>query len=127
MLQIIIMIIIVLIFSLSHLVHAQAPDHRAQDLAAALDKTTYKKKNKIDLELYIEIKNVPAVRDNVEYSGTYRSEEYGLDLKVSPDGTASGSGYDVVDYKNSQQKRFTVKDARVEGALLTGTKVYENG
>ena len=102
---------------------------RSQELAAALDKTKYKKKEKrgFSLELYVDVKNEPAVRANpAEYSGTYLSPGYRLDVKVSPDGRVDGSGYDGGS-ENAEMAKFTLRDARISGALLTGSKVYENG
>ncbi|HEX7957158.1 MAG TPA: hypothetical protein VF508_09455, partial [Pyrinomonadaceae bacterium] len=47
-----------------------------------------------------------------------------LELRVSPDGRAEGQGAEP---SPAGARRFTLRDARVSGALLTGTKVYEDG
>jgi hypothetical protein len=112
-------------------VYSQDAGQRARDLAASLDKTKYKKKEKrnVAIEIYIDIKNEPVVRNAAGYSGLYQSDghEYNLQLSVSADGVASGSGYDSTNFDNGQKVNFTLKDARVDGALLTGTKAFDNG
>jgi hypothetical protein len=108
---------------------AQQVDQRTQSLVAALDKTKYKKKEKkgFSLELYVDVKNTAALRSNPsEYSGTYESDQNRLDLTVDSSGNATGSGFDDV-YNGSGTVKFTLRDAKVEGALLTGVKIYENG
>ncbi|HKP68724.1 MAG TPA: hypothetical protein VJV05_05545 [Pyrinomonadaceae bacterium] len=109
-------------------VYSQDAAARSSELATALNKTKYKKKEKpmVTVEFYIDIKNEPAVRDAASYSGNYGSEdgEYRLDLQVDGNGAASGSGQD---WLNENRLSYTLKDAFVTGALLTATKVYSNG
>jgi hypothetical protein len=108
-------------------VRAQDAGQRTRELTASLDKTKYKKKEKanISIEIYVEIRNEAVARNPSEYAGTYRSEagEYVLDLSVNGN-AASGSGHDII---NDQRSSFTLKDATINGALLSGTKVYDNG
>lgn len=122
-------LIILMLFAGITGIQAQSAGQRAQDLAVALNKTKYKKKEKIDLEFYIDVKNIPAAKSNAaDYSGVYRADDhYRLDLQVSADGTAAGSGSDKTDWLGSEQRKFTLKNAHVTGALLTAIKVYENG
>jgi hypothetical protein len=113
-------------------VSAQDVSQRTQDLVAALDKTKYKKKEKknISIEIYVDVKNEPVVKSNPgEYSGVYEAREsgYRMEIQVAANGSATGSGYDTVNWNDSAKENFTLKDARIEGALLTGTKVFENG
>ena len=111
-------------------VYGQDASQKTRELVAALDKTKYKKKEKgnVTVEVYVDIKNEPAVRDANSYAGNYQSEDgsYQLTLNVEGSGAASGNGYDMVN-DNNRRHAFTLKDARIEGALLTGTKVYDNG
>ncbi len=109
--------------------YAQNAQGRTDALVAALAKTKYKKKEKrnISIEIYIDIKSEPVVKSNPsEYSGVYQADGYRLDLRVNADGSATGSGYDRIG-DSSSKHNFTLRDARVEGALLTATKVYESG
>lgn len=112
-------------------VYAQNARQQAQQLVAALDKTKYKKKEKrnISIEVYVNVKNEPVVKNPAEYSGLYQSEgsDYKLQLNVSADGTAIGNGYDSLNYDGGQKVNFVLRDARVDGAMLTATKVFENG
>jgi hypothetical protein len=119
-------------FILSGHVVAQSSAQRAQELAIALDKTKYKKKEKknILVEVYVDIKNDVVVKNNPEeYSGGYETSDgaYRLDLRVSGDGSVEGGGHDTINGDDSARISFTLKDARVEGALLTATKVYAGG
>jgi hypothetical protein len=106
---------------------AQDSGQRTRDLVAALDKTKYKKKEKanISIEVYVDVRNEAAVRsDPAEYAGLYEADDYRLDLRVDKGGIVSGSGYDLL--SNSDKRvNFTLKDARIDGALLTATKVYD--
>jgi hypothetical protein len=110
-------------------VYGQSTGQRTQDLVAALDKTKYKKKEKrnISIEIYIDVKNEAAVRSNPsDYSGVYEDNGYRLDLSVSPNGAATGSGFDSIG-PDGGRMNFTLKDARVDGALLTAMKAFDGG
>jgi hypothetical protein len=123
------LILFVFCFVLSDTVDAQNVQARTDALVAALAKTKYKKKEKrnVSIEIYVDVKSEPVVKANPqEYSGVYEADGYRLDLKVSADGRAEGSGFDRVGSDNGKQN-FTLKNARVEGALLTATKVYAGG
>jgi len=110
-------------------VAAQDAAQKTKDLVAALDKTKYKKKEKknVSVEVFVDVKNEAVVKvDLTEYSGRYETEGYQLLLTVGKDGKVTGSGYDS--FANSDKPTsFQLKDGRVDGALLTGTKVYDNG
>ena len=125
-----VLILFVFCFVLSDAVYAQNAQTRTDALIAGLDKTKYKKKEKknISIELYVEIKNEAVVKQDVrEYAGVYEAEsDYRLDLRVGADGAIEGSGYDT-NVNGSNKQNFTLKNARIDGALLTATKVFENG
>jgi hypothetical protein len=126
MLRIALSVAMVLFVGLSLEVYAQ-DDGRAQELAAALDKNKYKKKEKanISIEFYIDIKNEPALRSASEYAGKYEGDDqsYSLDLQYHS-GTVTGIGTDVI---GGRKASFTLKDAAINGAVLTAAKVYSNG
>ena len=107
---------------------AQDADQRTRDLVANLDKTKYKKKEKanVSVEVFVDVKNEPVVEDPPALRGLYEADGYRLDLNVEKSGKASGSGYDSY-YSDDQRVNFTLEDARIDGALLTGTKVYASG
>lgn len=119
-------------------VSAQTSDAslRAQELTAALDKTKYKKKEKrnVVIEIYIDIKNEAVVKKTqADYAGNYVCDEgnYNVELRISADGSVEGNGTDLYfedsDFKNQKSRKFKFQNAKIEGALLTATKVYENG
>ena len=116
---------------------AQAYGQDAAALAAALDKNKYKNKEKTkngvvvaSFEMYIDIKNEPFVKQPAEYSGTYAEEDgrFSLNLKVSADGRAEGSGVDTINGDpNANKMAYTLKNARVQGAVLTEDKIFADG
>ena len=101
---------------------------RARELAAYFNKEKHKVKEKrgVRLDIYLEVRGEPAaLTDAAEYSGAYESEpDYPLELRVSPDGAVEGRGAEP---SPGGARRFTLRGARVSGALLTGTKVYDDG
>jgi hypothetical protein len=108
-----------------------AVDQKTRDLVASLDKTKYKKKEKanISIELYVDVKNEAALLGSPsEYSGTYVSEanDFRLDLHAGKDGRATGGGYDTLP-ETGNRVNYLLKEARLQGALLTATKVYDDG
>jgi hypothetical protein len=108
--------------------YAQDAGSRTSSIVSSLDKTKYKKKEKknISIEIYVNIKNEPVIRDAADYAGNYSSEDddYSLTLQVERGGAVSGSGVDEI---SDRRTSFTLKDASIVGALLSGTKVYANG
>lgn len=112
--------------------YAQADTaQRTRDLVAALDKTKYKKKEKknVSIKLYFEVRNEPVVKANVnDLGGIYEDDnlQFRLTLNILAGGTVEGSGYDTIGVE-AARVNFTLKDARIDGALLTGTKVFANG
>ncbi|HEX9961621.1 MAG TPA: hypothetical protein VGB00_11845 [Pyrinomonadaceae bacterium] len=110
---------------------AQTSDARqkTQEVVASLDKTKYKHKVKknFEFERYIDVKNEAVVKNPAEYAGVYESPDstYRIELRAGG-GKIEGGGYEL-DFQNSARVNFTLKDARIEGALLTATKVYADG
>jgi hypothetical protein len=130
------LILFVFCFVLAETAAAQNSQAKTDALIAALAKTKYKKKEKknVSIEIYIDIKSEPVVKNNVsEYSGVYEADwGHRLELRVSPDGTIEGSGYDASrddgsGFNDSKKRSFTLQNARIEGALLTATKIYDDG
>lgn len=122
----------VLCVGLTGSIRAQDAEQKTRELVAALDKTKYKKKEKKDIkiEIYVDVKNEAVVKKNpAEYSGLYQSQDsdFQLDIRVAQDGSVTGSGHETSNDEGSHRMDFTLKNARVEGALLTATKVYTSG
>jgi hypothetical protein len=104
---------------------------KAREVAAALDKTKYKHKVKknFEFERYIDVKNEAVVKSVAEYAGVYESPDanYRIELRASGGGNGvEGSGYET-GFENSARVNFTLRDAKIEGALLTATRVYADG
>src|SRR6185369_1722977 len=129
--KILLAILFIFCLGLTGSVYAQNAQSKTDELIAALAKTKYKKKEKknISIEIYVDVKSEAIVKNDVrEYSGVYEAEsnDYRLELRVSADGKVEGNGYDSW-FNDSKKQNFTLKDARIEGALLTATKVFEDG
>lgn len=126
---IIVAFIISLLFNTS--IFAQSAQQKTQDLTAALAKTKYKKKEKrnISIEIYVDVKFEAVVKNNPrDYAGIYEAEdaEHRLELRVASNGIVEGTGYET-DWNSGQRKNYVLRDARIEGALLTASKVFSNG
>jgi hypothetical protein len=110
---------------------AQTSDARqkTREIVASLDKTKYKHKVKknFEFERYIDVKNEAVVKSASEYAGVYESPDsnYRLELRAVG-GKIEGGGHET-DFQNSARVNFTLRDARIEGALLTATRVYADG
>jgi hypothetical protein len=98
---------------------------RAQTLAAAFNKhkEAVKEKHGVRMEKYKDVRSEPLVRQNIaDYSGTYEVSELGyvINLRVGSDGRVQANGFD-------KTRAFTLENARIEGAVLTASKVYQDG
>ena len=111
---------------------AQTNAQRTNAIVASFNKKKHAVKEKygVRVEKYKEIRSEPAIlRDPRDYSGSYEAAGFGLslDLRVDANGTVTGKGYEAIDEDQRVFRGFTLKNARIDGALLTGTKVYERG
>lgn len=108
-----------------------AAQQKTQELVAALAKTKYKHKVKrnFEFERYVDVKNEPIVKNASEYAGVYESQEssHRIELRISANGKIEGSGYETANWETDERQSFTLRDARIDGALLTATKVYGDG
>jgi hypothetical protein len=125
-------VLMVPVFASAQSVPASSAEARARVIAASFNKSKHvsKEKRGIRKEKWLEITSKPAVNANpAAYSGTYQVEGMGfsLNLRVAPDGTVQGTGYDLIDSDSNVKRPFTLTNARVQGALIAGTKKYENG
>ena len=98
---------------------------RAQELATAFNKhkEVVKEKYGVKKEKYKDVRSEPAVKQNIaDYSGAYEVAELGyvINIQVGSDGRVQASG-------NENRRAFTLENARIEGALLTASRVYQDG
>jgi hypothetical protein len=103
---------------------------RTNVIAASFNKSKHVRKEKhgITTEKYLRVESVPAVKANpAEYSGRYEVDglDFGLDLRVNNDGSLEGTGHEPL--SDNVHRTFTLKNGRIQGALLTATKVYAGG
>lgn len=104
---------------------AFASDARVAAILDQFSKTKHKTKEHkgVKVERYRNIEATPLVKANpAAYSGRYAVQglDFDLELTVASNGVATGSGVD-------EGRPFTLRNGRVEGVLLTATKVYRNG
>ena len=98
---------------------------KAREIAAAFTKNKHAVKEKfgVRMEKYKDVRSEPAVKSNIsEYSGVYEVQDLGyvISVQVGSDGRIQASG-------SERSRAFTLENARIDGALLTATKVYSDG
>ena len=101
---------------------------RAQTLAAAFNKQKHAVKEKygVRTEKYKDVRSEPAVKQNIaDYSGVYEVSDLGfmINVQVGRDGRVQANGHET----SPQSRAFTLENAKIEGALLTASKVYQDG
>jgi len=105
---------------------------RTKEIAASFNKrkNAVKEKQGIRKDKYKEVRAEPVVKQNAsDYSGLYEVRDIGyvINIGVGRDGKVEASGYEPKSAGTQQTRRFRLESARIAGALLTGTKVYEDG
>jgi hypothetical protein len=128
----IIMSLSVIAANLSAQTIASAGDAQSRTTAIAASFSKFKDVTKtrhgITKSKYRRVESDPAVKANpADYSGSYEVPDMGfaLQLRVDSRGVVTGSGYEPLN--ESVRRSFTLRDGRVQGALLTATKVYADG
>ena len=97
---------------------------RAQELATAFNKQKHvvKEKYGVRKEKYKDVRSEPAVKQNIaDYSGVYEVSDLGyvMNIQVASDGSVQATG-------SEKGRTFRLENARIEGALLTASKVYQD-
>lgn len=120
-------VVIVLLIACGVTVIAQQVSRqtRAQELATTFNKFKHvaKEKHGVRMEKYKDVRSEPAVKQNIaDYSGVYEVSDLGyvLNLEVGSNGSVQANG-------NDKGRTFRLENARIEGALLTASKVYQDG
>lgn len=113
---------------------AQEPDahRRAREILASFNKKKHAVKEKYGIrkERYKEVRCEPVIKQDLkEYSGRYEVLDlgYSLRLQVAGSGKIEAAGYEPATRNSAPGRQFTLTNARIEGALLTATKVYSDG
>lgn len=104
---------------------------RSQAIAASFSKfkNLSKEKHGVTKTKYLKVESQPAVKANPEdYSGTYEVSDFGFGMRLHVDhsGRVEGTGYEPI-ADPAVRRTFTLRDGRIEGALITATKTYANG
>ena len=103
----------------------QSAQTRAQELATAFNKhkQVSKEKHGVRIEKYKDVRSEPAIKQNIaDYSGVYEASDLGcvINIQVGSNGSIQASG-------NENGRAFRLENARIDGALLTASKVYQDG
>jgi hypothetical protein len=111
---------------------SSASAQRTQAIAASFTKSKHvvKEKRGVRMEKYKRVESEPVVKPNPQdYSGTYEVPDMGfaIQLRVARDGSIEGTGYEPVGPDLSVRRSFTLRNGKIDGALLTATQVYANG
>jgi hypothetical protein len=105
---------------------------KTQAIVASFNKFKHVNKEKYGVrrEKYKKVQSEPVVKANPEdYSGTYEIPDLGfaLHLRVDHSGKVEGDGYEPLTPDPAVRRAFTLRNGKIEGALLTGTKLYAGG
>ena len=98
---------------------------KVQEIAAAFNKNKHvvKEKHGVRMEKYKDVRSEPAVKSNIkDYSGVYEAQDLGfvINVQVGTDGQIQANGSD-------KSREFRLENAKIEGALLSASKVYQDG
>jgi hypothetical protein len=114
------------------LASASDPQTKTKAIVASFNKFKHLKKEKFGItkEKYLRVESNPVVKANPEdYSGTYEIPDLGfaMHLRVDHSGNVEGDGYEPLTPDPAVRRAFTLRNGKIEGALLTATKVYAGG
>ncbi len=122
-----IFVVMVLIVSCGAYVASQqfSRQTRARELAASCSK--HKDVEKKGIRKYKDVQSEPSIKPNSgDYSGRYEVSDLGfvINIQVGSDGSVQASGYET---SQQSSRTFKLENARIDQALLVGTKVYQDG
>jgi len=111
---------------------SRAVAQRTEAIVASFNKSKHavKERHGVRVEKYKEIRSEPVIKSDArDYSGSYEAADLGfsLEIRVDANGNVVATGFDRLDADASVWRKVTLGNARIEGALLTGTKVYQSG
>jgi hypothetical protein len=105
---------------------------KSQVIAASFSKfkSLSVEKRGVKKSKYLKVESTPAIKANpADYSGTYEIDDLGfaLHLRADRSGKVEGDGYEPLNSDPAIRRVFTLRNGKIEGALLTATKVYADG
>jgi hypothetical protein len=126
--RILLVIALFVVCSVNVFSQQSSTETKTQTIAAAFNKhkNVVKEKHGVRTEKYKGVRSEPVVKLNIgDYSGAYEVAELGhfIDIHVGSDGRVQASGHEKV----PQARTFTLENVRIEGALLTASRVYQDG
>lgn len=114
-----------------------AVQEKTKELLAQMNRTEHKVREVMGrrVEKYREIRSEPVLKKSVrEYAGDYEvpGRGYTLTLKINENGSIQGSGSELQKQpgraaRTAPSRGFTLRNTQITGALLTATKVYDDG
>ena len=111
---------------------ASGAQAKSQVIAASFSKvkSVNVEKRGIRKEKYLRVESTPGVKANpADYSGTYEIPDLGFAIHLRADrtGKVEGDGYEPLNADPAIRRLFTLRNGKIEGTLLTATKVYAGG
>lgn len=108
------------------------PQKRVREILASLNRKEHRvvERHGVKVEKYREIRSEPVVKSDIkEYAGTYVATDidYSITVRFESDGAIAAEGFETSAAAGGQARRFTLRDGKIQGALLTGLKVYDDG
>jgi hypothetical protein len=105
---------------------------RTQEIVASFNKEKYALKEKYGVrkEKYKKVVSEPAIKQNMrDYSGVYEVADLGylINVQVGSDSNLQAVGSEPANGTAQQVRNFKLEGAKIVGAMLTGTKVYDDG
>ena len=108
---------------------AQSPKEKADILAAEFNKNKHKvkEKNGVVTEKHKVVEAKPDVREDItSYTGKYEMDGFGHFIVLRKTANAWEGDY-IVKNDDKEVKKATLKEIRIESALLTATIHHEDG
>jgi hypothetical protein len=116
--------------SVSTSVSAPHENARSREILASFNKTKHEVREKLGIrkEKYKDIHSEPVIRPSLQdYVGTYRVPDLGCAIDIARTGTGvTITGTEPQDVSPAA-RRFHLEGTTLDGALLAGTKVYDDG
>lgn len=119
-------IALLVVCSVSAITQQLSQETRAQEITASFTKHKHvvKEKYGVRREKYKDVVSESLVKPNArEYSGVYETQDlsFVINVQVGSDGRIQANG------SENGLRSFKLENARIEGALLTATKIYADG
>ena len=105
---------------------------RTQEIVASFNKQKYAVKEKYGVrsEKYKRVVSEPVIKQSIrDYSGVYEVSDLGylINIQVGSDGSVKATGFYPANGSTRPARSFRLEGAYITGAMLTATKVYDDG